>query len=191
MHNLKIITTTTRKERKGPIIASWISKTAMKHPHFDIEVLDLAEINLPMMDEPHHPRLRKYQNDHTRRWSEIIDSADAFIFVMAEYNHSFPAPIKNALDFLNQEWNYKPVGFVSYGGVSAGTRAVNALLEVVTALKMVPMFEAVNIPFYQQFIDKENVFVPNEITEKAAGIMLDELDRWAETLKSMRMGVTA
>lgn len=186
MQQLKIITTTTRQERKGPVIANWIYSIAKENPQFDVEILDLAEIDLPMFDEPHHPRLKKYQHEHTKNWSGIIDAADAFIFVMAEYNHSYPAPIKNALDYLNSEWNYKPVGFVSYGGISAGTRSVNALLEVVTTLKMMPIPEAVNIPFYPQFINEDGVFVPNEITAKAADTMLKELDRWAEALKSMR-----
>ena len=190
MHQLKIITTTTRRERKGPIIANWIYSVAKNNPQFETELLDLAEIDLPLFDEPYHPRLKKYQNGHTKRWSETIDSADAFIIVLAEYNHSFPAPIKNALDFLNSEWNYKPVGFVSYGGVSAGTRSVDALLNVVTALKMVPLAEAVNIPFYQQFINDDKVLVPNDITAKAANNMLNELDRWSETLKSMRIAET-
>ncbi len=187
MHQLKIITSTTRQERKGPIIANWIHSFAEKSPIFEAELLDLAEIDLPLLDEPYHPRLKTYQYDHTKRWSKMIDSADAFIFVMAEYNHSFPAPIKNALDYLNSEWNYKPVGFVSYGGISAGTRSVNALMEVVTTLKMVPLSEAVNIPFYQNFINEDGVFVPNDITVKAADNMLNELVRWTETLKSMRI----
>jgi NAD(P)H-dependent FMN reductase len=150
-------------------------------------VLDLGEINLPMMNEPNHPRLKKYEQEHTKRWSAKIEEADAFIFVTTEYNHSFPGSLKNALDYLVQEWAYKAVGFVSYAGVSAGTRATNALIEVVTTLKMVPLFEGVNIPFFTQFINEaEERFEPNEITVHAAGVMLKELVRWTKGLQLIR-----
>lgn len=187
MHNLKIITSTTREQRKGPVITNWIAETAKQYSQFDVEVLDLAEINLPLMDEPFHPRLQKYQNEHTKQWSAEIDEADAFIFVLAEYNHSFPAPIKNALDYLSQEWNYKPLGFVSYGGMAGGARSVNSLLEVVTTLKMMPLPESVSIPFFTQFINDQNIFVPNDIITKAADTMLKELARWANALESLRV----
>src|SRR3954467_897411 len=115
MLKLKIISATTRPGRKGPLVAAWITAIAKKYPDFEVELLDLGEINLPMMDEPLHPRLRKYQHEHTRKWSATIDDADAFVIVTAEYNFGMPAPLKNALDYLFQEWAYKPVGIVSYG----------------------------------------------------------------------------
>ena len=79
--------------------------------------------------------------------------ADAFIFVIPEYNYGFDAATKNAIDYLHHEWHYKPAGFASYGGVAAGTRAVQMLKQVLTTLKVTPVFEAVNIPFVQQFLD--------------------------------------
>ncbi|GAB4044570.1 NADPH-dependent FMN reductase [Spirosoma jeollabukense] len=130
MFTLKIISATTRPGRKGPLVAAWITAVAKKYPDFEVELLDLGEINLPMMDEPLHPRLRKYQHEHTRKWSATIDEADAFVIVTAEYNFGMPAPLKNALDYLFQEWAYKPVGIVSYGGVSGGTRGVQMLKQV-------------------------------------------------------------
>src|SRR5690606_2762411 len=129
---------------------------------------------------------RQYLNEHTRRWSDLVDSMDAFVIVMPEYNHGINAPLKNAIDYLYQEWQYKPVGFVSYGGVSAGTRAVVSTRVVVTNLKMVPMVETVAIPFIQQFIDEAGNLQPNQIMEKAATAMLDELARWEETLRPLR-----
>ena len=81
------------------------------------KLLDLAEVALPLLDEPGHPIARQYQHPHTVAWSETIDRGDAFVLVHPEYNHSYNAALKNALDFLHVEWNYKPVGFVSYGGV--------------------------------------------------------------------------
>lgn len=115
---LKIIIASTRPGRKGPAIASWITKKAKKIKDFETEVLDLAEINLPLMDELAHPRLRTYQHQHTKDWSAKIESADAFIMITPEYNYGLTAPLKNAIDYLSMEWNYKPVAFVSYGGLA-------------------------------------------------------------------------
>jgi NAD(P)H-dependent FMN reductase len=124
--------------------------------------------------------------DHTHAWSERVRASDAFVFVTAEYNHGYPAPLKNAIDYLNQEWRDKPLGFVSYGGVSAGTRAVHQLKQVVTAVKLVPVVEAVHIPFVAQFIDDDGVVQANEVMEQAAVAMLDELVLMEDALRGVR-----
>ena len=183
---LQIIIASTRPGRVGPSVASWINERAIAHGGFDVELIDLAEVNLPMFDEPKHPRLHEYVHQHTKDWSATIERADAFIFVIPEYNYGFNAAIKNAIDYLNAEWQHKPVGFVSYGGVAAGTRAVQMLKQVVTTLKMVPMFDAVNIPFVQQFLDADRKLQPNDIMEAAATAMLDELVRWTASLRALR-----
>jgi NAD(P)H-dependent FMN reductase len=175
MPKLHVILASTRPGRAGEPIADWFVERAIAHGAFDVELVDLAEVALPFMDEPNHPRLRRYTHEHTRAWSARVDGADAFVFVTPEYNYGLTAPLKNAIDYLHFEWQHKPVGFVSYGGVAAGTRAVQMLKQVVTALKMVPLFEAVNIPFHTQFIDEEGVLAANETMVKAAGAMLDEL----------------
>jgi NAD(P)H-dependent FMN reductase len=118
-----IVIASTRPGRVGLPVARWFTERATEHGAFEIQVVDLAELDLPFLDEPRHPRLRQYTQDHTHAWSEMVDAADAFVFVTSEYNHGYPAPLKNAIDDLNQEWKDKPLGFVSYGGVSAGTRA--------------------------------------------------------------------
>ncbi len=183
---LQIIIASTRPGRVGPSVASWINERAIAHGGFDVELVDLAEVNLPMFDEPKHPRFGQYVHQHTKDWSATIKRADAFIFVIPEYNYGFNAAIKNAIDYLNAEWQHKPVGFVSYGGVAAGTRAVQMLKQVVTTLKMVPMFDAVNIPFVQQFLDEDRKLQPNDIMETAATAMLDELVRWTGSLRTLR-----
>lgn len=183
---LKIIIGSTRPSRKGPIMAHWLADFAKQNSDFEVEVLDLKEINLPFMDEIEHPMLGKYQNPHTLKWSKAIDEADAFVFATPEYNYSFPATLKNAIDYLHKEWKEKPAGFLSYGGVSGGTRAVQQLKMPLTTLSVVPLTQAVNIPFYWNFIDENNQFKPNEVTEKAAETMLDKLYQWAEALKGMR-----
>lgn len=182
---LMILIASTRPGRVGVPVAEWFRGRALDHGGFDVEVVDLAELALPFMDEPKHPRLRQYTHQHTRDWSALVDRADAFVFVMPEYNYGFTAPLKNAIDYLHHEWAYKPVGFVSYGGVSAGTRAVQMVKQVVTTLKMVPLNEAVSIPFVQQFLQDGRI-EPNETMNAAADAMLTELLRWAEALQPMR-----
>jgi NAD(P)H-dependent FMN reductase len=186
MLNLKIIIASTRPGRKGLAIGNWFHEIALKHPAFNTEVLDLAVINLPFMDEPGHPMMQKYQHQHTKDWAAIINSADAFVIVTPEYNYGFPAPLKNALDFLYKEWNYKPVGCVGYGGVSGGTRAVQMLKLVLTAQKMMPLPEAVNIPFFFKYMDEQGKFNGDEALAKSANDMLNEMNRWAVALKTMR-----
>jgi len=186
MFKLKIILASTRPGRKGPAVAAWIEEIARKYPSFEVTMLDLKAINLPFLDEPHHPRLQKYQQEHTKNWSNIIADADAFIIVTAEYNYGYPAPLKNALDYLFLEWNYKPVAFVSYGGIAGGTRAVQMLKQVVTAQKMMPVTESVNIPFFTKYIDDQERFNADDVHQKAANDMMKELEKWTKALKPMR-----
>lgn len=186
MYKLKIISSTVRPGRKGPIVANWITELAKKNGNFTVELLDLGEINLPMMDEPNHPILKKYTHEHTKKWSAKIEEADAYIFVTAEYDFNYPAPLRNALEYLYSEWGYKAAGIVSYGGVSAGTRASNSLKSDLSTFKIVPIYEAVNFPFFQQNINDQDEFKANDISEKAAQAMLKELVRWTKGLKSIR-----
>jgi NAD(P)H-dependent FMN reductase len=187
MSTLQIIIASTRPGRLGLPVAEWINTVAVKHGGFDqVELVDLAEWNLPFMDEPNHPRLRRYVHQHTRDWSATIDRADAFLIVMPEYNFGYTAPLKNAIDYLAHEWAYKPVGLVSYGGVSAGTRAAQMIKQVLTTLKMTPIPEAVHIPFVAQFIDDDGALRPNETMESSAEAMLDELVHWTAALAPLR-----
>ena len=183
---LQIVIASTRPGRIGLPVAQWFEQAAIAHHGFEVELIDLAEVALPFFDEPNHPRLRKYEHQHTKAWSETVDRADAYVFVTPEYNYGFNAVLKNALDYLNQEWAHKPVGFVSYGGVAAGTRAVQMLKQVITALKMVPVQASVNIPFVRQFLDDEERLQPNEIMTTSAETMLDELLPMAVALETLR-----
>lgn len=183
---LMIIIASTRPGRVGLPVGQWFQQLAVAQGEFEVQVVDLALLNLPFMDEPNHPRLRRYTHQHTMNWSAMAEAADAFVFVMPEYNFGFNAPLKNAIDYLYQEWAYKPVGFVSYGGVAAGTRAVQMIKQVVTSLKMTPLFEAVSIPFIQQFINDEGSVQANEVMETAAATMLRELRRWVGALRPLR-----
>lgn len=185
-YQLKIIIASTRPERKGHLVAEWFTKIAEQYSEFEIEVLDLKMINLPLLDEPNHPKMKKYLHEHTLHWSNKINEADAYVMVTPEYNYNAPATLKNALDFLFTEWEDKPVAFVSYGGISAGTRAVQDLKSIVTSFSMMPLLQAVNIPFFNQFITEEQIFEGNEILIDSAHVMLKKLSQWAKALKTMR-----
>jgi NAD(P)H-dependent FMN reductase len=172
---LLIIISSTRPGRIGVPVANWFVEQAGAHGGFELELADLYELDLPLLDEPNHPRLRQYTREHTRAWSETVDDADAVVFVTAEYNHSYTAALKNAIDYLHHEWRHKPLGFVSYGGVAAGTRAMQALKPVAIALALVPVVAAVNIPFVQQFLSDDGAIVGNDVMVEAASAMLGEL----------------
>lgn len=187
MYQLKIITTTTRPGRKGPALAAWIADIARQYPDYQTEVIDLGELKLPLMDEPEHPRFRKYHHEHTKKWSATIDGTDAFIFVTAEYNYSMTAPVKNAIDYLFHEWADKPAAFVSYGGASGGTRAVQMLKQVLTTLKVVPVTEAVVLPFFTKMFNDEGSFVSNDGIDQSAHVMMKELLRWTHMLRAKRV----
>jgi NAD(P)H-dependent FMN reductase len=182
---LTIVIASVREGRGGEAVARWFIERAKQHGKFDVQVADLKELLLPIVDEPHHPRLKKYVHDSTKQWSAIVGGSDAFVFVTPEYNYSTPPALVNALDTVYQEWLYKPVGFVTYGGVSGGLRAMQMTRTMVTGFKMMPMVEAVNIPFFTQLI-QDGVFKSNETHEKAVPVMLDELLRWSEALKTLR-----
>jgi NAD(P)H-dependent FMN reductase len=186
MYNLGIMITSSRPGRKGPLIADWIFEAAKNHPGFNTKILDLGEINLPFMDELYQPIMRKYEHQHTKDWSKMVDETDAFVIVTPEYNHGFTAVFKNAIDYLHQEWKYKPVGLVSYGGGAAGTRAVQMMKPVLSALSMTPLSEAVSIPFFTKLINEEGKFMPDEHLNRSADTMFKSLLKWTETLKQMR-----
>jgi NAD(P)H-dependent FMN reductase len=183
---LQIFIASTREGRKGAAVAQWFDGRARRHGAFDVELVDLAEVNLPLLDEPEHPRLRQYQHEHTKRWSGRVARSDAFVFVTPEYNYSAPPSLLNALDYLVHEWAYKPVGFVSYGGVSGGTRSVQMTKLLVTALRMMPIPEAVTLPFFTRMFAADGAFAPDETQNKAADTMLAELRRWTDAMQSLR-----
>lgn len=189
MAKLAIIIASTRPGRVGLPIGQWTDAQAREHAGFDeIELIDLAEQNLPLMDEPNHPRLGQYTQQHTIDWSAKVRGADAFVFVMPEYNYGYTAPLKNAIDYLHGEWLYKPYSTVSYGGIGGGIRAAQMLKQVLTTVRMTPTFEAVAIPFVHQFIDEEENFVPNDLTITSAKAMFEELARVETALRPLRTG---
>ncbi|WP_432977999.1 NADPH-dependent FMN reductase [Dactylosporangium sp. CA-233914] len=182
---LEVIVASTRPGRVGRLIADWFIGQAEQHNGFDVHVSDLAELNLPLLDEPNHPAQRRYTKQHTLDWSATIDAADAVVFVMPEYNHSFTAPLKNAIDFLSQEWRDKPAAFVSYGGLSAGTRAVVALRPVLSMLGMMAINAQVAVPT-RMHVTPEKTFAGDAALDASAKAVLDELARLAPAFANLR-----
>lgn len=190
MYKLKIISSTVRPGRKGPIIGRWLVEQANATGNFEAELLDLGEINLPLMNEPVHPVMRQYEHEHTKTWSTLIDDADAFIFLTAEYDYSYPAPLKNALEYLVHEWSYKAAAIASYSaGSFAGVRGLATLKPDLLSLRIVPIPEAVNIPLLNQSIDETGNFTPNELVQSSCKTMLDQLLRWTRGMEQIRKDV--
>lgn len=170
-----MIIASIRQGRVGLPVGRWFEEQARAQGAFQLDVVDLAQLDLPLMTEPNHPRLKRYTQEHTKAWSARVAAADAIALVMPEYNYSFTAPLKNAIDYLHLEWSGKPLGFVTYGGVSGGTRAMAALVPTLYALRIQPVQPAVNIPFVSQFMDDDGAFTPNDVTLKAANDLLASL----------------
>ncbi len=185
MPKLHVVITSTRPGRGGLAVGNWFFEAAKAHGAFDVEKVDLAAQDLPLLDEPEHPRLQKYTNEHTKRWSAKVREADAFVFVVPEYDYGMPATLLNALHYLFHEWAYKPVGFVSYGGISGGMRSVQMSKLVIPTFRMMPIPEAVAIPFYVKQVEN-GVFIPQKPQLDSVKPMLDELGKWAGALAPLR-----
>ncbi|GAB3928824.1 FMN reductase [Microlunatus endophyticus] len=186
MPKLLIINGSVREGRVGLPIGEWVRTAAEADGRFTVDYADLAEVRLPLMDEPNHPRMKKYTRAHTIAWSERVEAADAFLLIFPEYNYSYSAPIKNALDYLHTEWDRKPVGLVNWGGNSGGTRAQVALRPVVTALGMVLTKGNIEINFPQKQVNDDGEFEPNEQQATVLSLQLDEFVKLDAALKPLR-----
>lgn len=186
---LNVIVASTRPGRVGISVGRWFEGFAREDGRFDVHLVDLAEIDLPIYDEPRHPRLALYEHEHTRRWSAIVDAADAYVLVTPEYNFGPTPALVNALNYVYNEWCYKPAGFVSYGGISGGLRAAQAIKMTMSAMKLVPLPEAVTIPMVAQQVEN-GVFTPKQPQVEGGKAMLAELERWATALRPLREGRT-
>jgi NAD(P)H-dependent FMN reductase len=185
MSKLSIVVGSTRPGRAGLPISQWFFERAKLHGKFELQLVDLIEQNLPLLDEPKHPRLGEYEHEHTKAWSKLVKASDAFVFVTPEYNFSAPPALLNAIDFVFHEWAYKAAGFVSYGGMSGGIRAVQMLKQPLISMKVVGIPESVVIPFFAQLMEAGS-FKGSESLEKSAVTMLDELHRWTQALAALR-----
>jgi NAD(P)H-dependent FMN reductase len=183
---IKIVTGSIRPGRFNIQPASWLHSIAQKRQDIHTELIDLEKIALPFHAEPAPPMSGKYTHEHTKKWSQTINAADGFVFITPEYNHSFSPVLKNALDYLYHEWNYKPVVFVSYGSLAGGSRAVEHLRTVAAELKMYDLKDQILFPNYWDNLDSQGNFTFTLEHEKQAISMLDSLTYWAQIMKDAR-----
>jgi NAD(P)H-dependent FMN reductase len=185
MTRVAIILGSTRPGRNGAAVASWVRDIASKRTDAEFELVDLEDYNLPHLDEATPAAMGGgYTNQHTKDWSARIASFDAYVFVTPEYNHSTSGALKNAIDFLYQEWNNKAAGFVSYGG-AGGARAVEHLRLVMGELQVADVRAQVALSLYTDF-ENFSVFTPAGQHEEAVTTMLDQVVAWGGALKTLR-----
>jgi NAD(P)H-dependent FMN reductase len=179
-----IILGSTRPGRVGEAVAEWVYEIAKKHGDAEYELIDVRDANLPLLDEEIPPSQHQYKQPHTKAWAARIDKFDAFVFVTAEYNHGIPGALKNAIDFLYEEWNNKAAGFVSYGS-AGGARVVEQLRLVMAELQIADVRAQVMLSLFTDFEDFK-VFKPADFQENAVNAMLDQLTAWGRALKTLR-----
>jgi NAD(P)H-dependent FMN reductase len=190
MPHIQIVLASTRHQRRGEPIARWMADIAAARGDLTSELVDLAAFELPLLAGATPPPMRSdAREEAAREWADKIASADGYVLVVPEYNHGYPAAIKNALDHLFTEWNRKPVGFVSYGGLSGGVRAVEQLRQVAVELEMVPLRRQIAIPRIWEALSESGEL--RDPQEPQAGLLLDDLVWWARTLRSGREAATA
>jgi NAD(P)H-dependent FMN reductase len=189
MLHVAIILGSTRPGRNGEGVAKWVYDIARHRTDATFEIIDLKEVDLPLLDEPLPPSLGQYSQPHTKAWAAKIASFDAFVFVTPEYNHGIPAALKNAIDFLFREWNHKVAGFVSYGGHANGARAVEQLRLVMAELHVATVRSQVLLSLFSDF-ENFSVFKPDGRREAALTTMLDEILAWGGALRTLRLNLS-
>lgn len=173
---LAVLLGSYREGRFGPTIGRWVAEHARTHGHFEVEVVDLADHHLPI---PHPSDARTA----ARGFLTQLEAADAMIVVTPEYNHSFPGILKVALDLVGDELVDMPVGIVTYGGMSHGLRAAEALRPVLAALRAVAVTDTVGFAGARKRFDSDGRLVADTaLTEAAADRLLDDLARFVGLL---------
>lgn len=187
MVTIKVIAGSTRPGRFNPQVSDWVMEQAKKHSDAaTFELLDLAEINLPLLDEANTPMSNNKEHEHTKKWAKLVDEADGFIIVTPEYNHSVPAALKNALDYLFYEWHYKPVTYVSYGSAAGGARAVEHLRGIAAEAKMYDLREQLLLPNYWNNMSEEGKYQFTDEHESTLNTQIEGVIFWAKHMKTAR-----
>lgn len=183
---IAVIIGSTRPGRNGTVVADWVMAQAAGRTAAEYELLDLADYPLPHLDEPVSAKAGPdlYQKDHTKAWAGKIAEYDGYVFVTPEYNHSTSGVLKNAIDFLYNEWTNKAAGFVSYGAVG-GARAIEHLRGVLSELQVAHVQQQLS---FSMFTDFENFtdFRPAPMHTNAAQLLFDQLERWAGAMRTVR-----
>jgi NAD(P)H-dependent FMN reductase len=184
MLKVGIIIGSTRPNRNGGAVGNWVYQIAKNRDDAEFELVDLKEFDLPLLDEPMSASFGQYSKPHTLKWAKTIASLDAFIFVSPEYNHSTTGALKNAIDFLSNEWKNKAAGFVGYGSLGAA-RAIEHLRGIMGELGIADVRTQVSLSLRTDF-ENYHTFKPDSFHEKNLNKMLDELISWGNALKLLR-----
>lgn len=184
MTKIAVILGSTKPGRNGEAVAKWVYEIAKKRNDAQFELVDVAEYNLPLYDEPYPAMMQQYTKEHTKKWSQKINEFDGYIFVTAEYNHSVPGALKNAIDFLNVEWKNKAAGFVSYGS-AGGARAVEHLRLIAAELHMADVRAQVMLNLFTDFVNMSE-FKPDPRHEAEVDEVINQVIAWSNALKTLR-----
>jgi NAD(P)H-dependent FMN reductase len=184
MIRVAIISGSTRPGRNNEAVFRWVYDLAKTRDDAQFELVDIADYNFPLLDEPVPASMGQYQNEHTKRWAATIDACDAFVFVTPEYNHSTSGALKNALDFIYKEWNNKAAGFVSYGSMG-GARAVEHLRGIMAELQIADVRAQVMLSLFTDF-ENFSTFKPDPRHDAEVHTMLDQVISWGTALKTVR-----
>ncbi|MFI5762674.1 NADPH-dependent FMN reductase [Streptomyces sp. NPDC051563] len=169
---LHVISASVRPTSAARPLARWAADRAREGGRFEVTPVDLAEIALPFLDEPAYASTGVYTHPHTRAWSALADSADAFLFVLPMYNGGFTAPFKNAIDFLHREWQGKPAGLLSYSaGGSGGAPAALMLRPVLEAVGMVPAEASAAVPGITELVTADGFRAPEGLADRLAAVL--------------------
>ncbi|MFF8642868.1 NADPH-dependent FMN reductase [Streptomyces sp. NPDC015345] len=174
MPRLHVVSASTRPTSAGRPLAAWVAGLAAGRQEFETALIDLAEVGLPFLDEPEHPSEGRYVHQHTKDWSATVAAADCFVFVLPMYNGGFGAPLKNAIDFLYQEWQGKPVGLISYSaGTSGGAPAIEMLRPVLGRVGLRPAEPTLSVPGIEDLVGEDRHFVATPGLAERAHAVLD------------------
>lgn len=189
MTKIAIITGSTRPGRINYGLAEWLFDRAIERGDAEYELVDIADYNLPVLDEPYPAAMAQYTQEHTKAWAAKIAEFDGYIFVTGEYNHSVPPALANAISFLNQEWANKAAGIVGYGS-ALGVRAVEHLRGILSELQVAHVQKQ---GMFSLFTDFENfsTFKPTDLQAESVEPMFDQLVVWAKAMEQVRSGAYA
>lgn len=186
MVNIGIIVGSTRPGRFGIQPGTWIHDLAQQRGGANFELVDLEDVGLPLLDEANPPAMHQYEHEHTRRWAERIENLDGFIFVTAEYNHSIPGALKNAIDFLYREWGYKPASIVSYGSGAGGSRAAEHLRGVLGEVRIYDLREQLLLSSYWNQLNDAGEYQFSDDEVEQANTLIEDTVFWAKKMRPIR-----
>lgn len=184
MLKIAVLIGSTRPGRNGEAVAKWVYDIAVKREDAEFELVDLADYNLPLLDESVPAGYGQYEKEHTKKWAKKVGEFDGYVFVTGEYNHAVPGALKNAIDFVGPEWNNKAAGLVSYGS-AGGARAAEQMRLILGELQVADVRAQVMFSLFTDFEDF-STFTPDPRHVGEVDAMLDQLVLWAGALKAVR-----